>query len=60
MNVCELNECDFLETRFKEYSSSHEFFEDGTFTTTANGKIEEFIYIFRRKVCHTTNIQNFI
>lgn len=48
MNVCELNECDFLETRFKQYTSSHDFFEDGTFTTTANGKMKG-IYLYFQK-----------
>jgi putative phage-type endonuclease len=28
MEVCELNECDFLETRFKEYESKEEFVAD--------------------------------
>lgn len=28
MEVCNLNECDFLETRFKEYESKEEFEED--------------------------------
>jgi hypothetical protein len=48
MNVCELNECDFLETRFKEYASSQDFMEDGTFTTTADGKMKG-IYLYFQK-----------
>ena len=32
METCNLNECDFLETVFKEYESKDEFMEDGTFT----------------------------
>ena len=48
MNVCELNECDFLETRFKQYASSHDFFEDGTFTTNADGKMKG-IYLYFQK-----------
>ena len=34
MEVCNLNECDFLETRFIEYPSKDEFDSDGTFTRT--------------------------
>jgi putative phage-type endonuclease len=30
MEVCELNECDFLETRFQEYPSKEAFVEDNT------------------------------
>lgn len=36
MEVCNLNECDFLETRFKEYESEEDFLKDGTFLSTAN------------------------
>jgi len=28
METCDLNECDFIETRFKEYSNESEFYED--------------------------------
>ena len=38
MEVCNLNECDFLETRFIEYESVEEFNNDGTFNTTTDGK----------------------
>ena len=38
MNVCELSECDFLETRFIEYADKEAFDADGTFTHTADGK----------------------
>ena len=49
MNVCELNECDFLETRFKEYSTSQEFYNDGEeFNKTADGKMKG-IYIYFQK-----------
>ena len=37
MEVCNLNECDFLETRFKEYENYDEFKNDGTFTHTVHG-----------------------
>ena len=30
MEVCDLNECDFLETKFTEYESADEFFNDKT------------------------------
>ena len=38
MEVCDLNECDFLETVFKSYENEEEFMKDGTFTKTAEGK----------------------
>ena len=31
MEVCNLNECDFLETQFKEYETEEEFILDGGF-----------------------------
>lgn len=34
MEVCNLNECDFLETRFIEYASKEDFDNDGSFTRT--------------------------
>lgn len=40
MEVCELDECDFLETRFKEYDNYTEFVADGTFTHTADGQMK--------------------
>lgn len=38
MEVCELSECDFLETRFTEYEDYEQFKADGTYTHTADGK----------------------
>ena len=38
MEVCDLNECDFLETIFKSYDNEEAFMKDGSFTTTADGK----------------------
>ena len=38
MEVCDLNECDFLETIFKSYDNEDAFMRDGSFTTTADGK----------------------
>lgn len=46
MEVCELDECDFLETRFKEYETEKEFLEDGTFTKTHDGKHKGIIMYF--------------
>ena len=37
MNVCSLNECDFLETKFVEYNDYEDFLKDGTFNTSING-----------------------
>lgn len=34
MEVCNLNECDFLETRFIEYTDKEEFDNDGSFNRT--------------------------
>jgi hypothetical protein len=31
METCDLNECDFLETSFKEYDNEEDFMNDGTF-----------------------------
>lgn len=46
METCNLNECDFLETRFKEYESYEEFSNDGTFVKTENGKLKGVIIYF--------------
>jgi hypothetical protein len=48
MNVCELNECDFWETRFKEYENASMFYEDGTFTHTVENKMKG-IYLYFSK-----------
>ena len=42
MEVCNLNECDFLETRFKEYETCEEFMED-TSTNEKDEKNENFL-----------------
>jgi len=44
MEVCNLNDCDFLETRFIEYDSFNSFVEDGEWTQTASNK-QKGIYI---------------
>lgn len=46
MEVCELNECDFLETRFIEYESEEDFNKDGTFQYTEDGKYKGIILFF--------------
>ena len=37
METCDLDDCDFLECRFKEYDNEEEFRNDGTFTKTKEG-----------------------
>jgi putative phage-type endonuclease len=46
MGVCGLEECDFLETSFKEYETVEEFEADGTFTETAEGKLKGIVMYF--------------
>lgn len=46
MEVCELSECDFLETRFIEYEGYTEFTEDGSFTHTSDGKPKGMMLLF--------------
>ena len=49
MSVCGLNECDFLETSFKEYGCYEEFITDGTFTNTHDGKQKGIMLNFLRE-----------
>ena len=46
MEVCNLDYCDFLECRFKEYNSEEEFLNDGTFTRTIDGNEKGIILHF--------------
>ena len=46
LEVCNLNECDFLETRFLEYENYDEFYADGCFMKTANGKPKGIMMLF--------------
>jgi putative phage-type endonuclease len=46
MEVCNLNECDFLETEIFSYESYDDFKNDGTFTTSADGKYKGLIMFF--------------
>lgn len=48
MEVCNLNECDFLETRFLEYESKEDFDNDGTFNYTHNNKLKGIIMMFNK------------
>ena len=48
METCNLNECDFLETRFKEYESREEFDNDGTFQYTSDGKYKGVMVYFMK------------
>ena len=49
MEVCNLNECDFLETRFKEYESKADFMADGEFHLTASGKPKGVMMFFMKE-----------
>jgi putative phage-type endonuclease len=46
MEVCDLDVCDFLETKFVEYPSVTEFENDGTFQITSDGKYKGIIIHF--------------
>ena len=46
MEVCNLNECDFLETRFIEYESYNDFMADGSFNFTETENIKGVIICF--------------
>jgi len=49
MEVWDLDECDFFETRFKEYTTEDEFNADGTFTETKDGKMKGILIHFQGK-----------
>lgn len=46
MEVCDLNECDFLETRFTEYETREEFENDGSFERSENHDLKGIIMYF--------------
>jgi putative phage-type endonuclease len=46
LEVCNLEECDFLETSFKEYESEEAFHTDGTFQKTSTGQYKGIILQF--------------
>ena len=53
MEVCDLDECDFLETKFTEYVNEDEFNKDGEFTETAvEGNMKGIIMYFSNKNGH--------
>ena len=49
MEVCLLNECDFLETRFMEYDNKDDFNADGEFHQTKDGKMKGIIMYFLKE-----------
>lgn len=48
MEICNLNECDFLETRFIEYEGEEEFLADGTFTLSKENEQKGIIIHFMK------------
>jgi putative phage-type endonuclease len=48
METCDLNECDFLETSFKEYESEEDFMNDGTFTYSSNDELKGTMVYFMK------------
>ena len=46
METCELNDCDFLETRFVEYGNKEDYYNDGTFQLSEDGKYKGIIKHF--------------
>ena len=46
MYVCNLKECDFLETKFVEYESRGEFIDDGSFIKTGSDEYKGIILMF--------------
>ena len=52
METCNLDECDFLETKFTEYESMTQFNEDGDFLLSAKGELKGVMMYF-------TDMENF-
>ena len=46
MEVCDMDQCDFLETKFSEYESLEAFNEDGDFTESLSGNKKGIIMFF--------------
>lgn len=46
MEVCNLNECDFLETKFVEYENFDDFMNDGTFSRSSTNELKGIILCF--------------
>ena len=48
MGVCQLNECDFLETKFTEYEDKQSFDDDGSFNYSKDKKMKGiFVYFIK-------------
>ena len=48
MEVCNLNYCDFLETKFTEYTTREEFITDGSFNLSSDNKLKGIIMHFSK------------
>ena len=48
LETCDLNECDFLETKFVEYDGYDEFINDGTFNYSNDNKQKGVILLFSK------------
>ena len=46
METCDLDECDFLETKFAEYETTREFEEDGSFVLSSKQEIKGIMLYF--------------
>ena len=46
METCDLNECDFLETKFIEYENEEEFYADGSITFGIDNKLKGIMILF--------------
>ena len=46
METCDLNECDFLETKFIEYENEEQFLADGSFTYSIDNKLKGIMQLF--------------
>jgi putative phage-type endonuclease len=58
METCDLNECDFLETRFKEYETEADFLNDGAgFTTTMKGEWKGVIMYFSKALFYLFSVR---
>jgi len=49
METCDLNECDFLETKFIEYESEEAFLADGSYANAADNKLKGRMILFSRE-----------
>jgi len=49
METCDLDECDFLETKFTEYQSHSDFCKDGDFLKSAKGEKKGIVMYFSSK-----------